>query len=200
MKIIDTVKEIGLFEEALNLYGVIGSTSVVEKAGAEMPLPTTDIRGVIPRIARWLLDFSKTRYLFLTPEIALIEEMAKQTNRPFEAIIIAPADLDIESRARLNNNLNNLPRCNSYQETVLVTIIEEHSYGMVFPSDTMIVVCGYDCGERMMVMEDTYRLLLENDKFYGKRAFIPYTSLNRYCRYTGWLEARASKLNERWRA
>lgn len=193
MKIMKTVREIGLFEEAINLSEVLGSNGIAEKVGAEMPLPSTDIREDVKEIASWLLAFNKKRYVFLTPEIALIEEMANQTDRSIEAIIIAPSDMDDESRERINNNM---PRFDS----VLVTIIEEYSFGMIYPSEAMFVTCGYECGGRMIVMTDTERLVQRNACFNGKIAFIPYVSISMYYRCNGWIEVRTSKMTDRWRA
>lgn len=70
-----TIREIGMFETAVNLAKVSGSADVVQKVGASMPLPDEGIGIRVGQIAEWLLDFGKSKYMFLTPEIALIEEM-----------------------------------------------------------------------------------------------------------------------------
>ena len=72
-----TAREIGLFETGINLSKVSDSNDVILKVGASMPLPDEDITDRISQIAAWLHAFGKSKYMFLTPEIALIEEMSK---------------------------------------------------------------------------------------------------------------------------
>ena len=100
-----TAREIGLFETAVNLAKVSNSADVIQKVGASMPLPDEGIVVRVGRVAEWLLSFGKDKYMFLTPEIALIEEMGKLSNKKTQVIIAVPCDLDSEAKERLKNNL-----------------------------------------------------------------------------------------------
>lgn len=186
-----TAREIGLFETGINLSKVCNSTDVIQKVGASMPLPDEDIVDRIPQIAAWLHSFGKSKYMFLTPEIALIEEMSKLSNQE-EVIIAIPCDLEEEAKERLRNNL---PR------NIEVTILEEPYFPQsFFPGNGLMVVCGYAAGGRPMVLPDTYRMVEHYSGFLGKKVFIPYKDLETAARYDGWLEVSQKRLSEKWRS
>lgn len=184
-------REIGLFETGINLSKVCNSTNVIQKVGASMPLPDEDIVDRIPQIAAWLHSFGKSKYMFLTPEIALIEEMSKLSNQE-EVIIAIPCDLEEEAKERLRNNL---PR------NIEVTILEEPYFPQsFFPGNGLMVVCGYAAGGRPMVLPDTYRMVEHYSGFLGKKIFIPYKDLETAARYDGWLEVSQQRLSKKWRS
>lgn len=186
-----TAREIGLFETGINLSKVCNSTDVIQKVGASMPLPDEDIANRVPQIAAWLHSFGKSKYMFLTPEITLIEEMSKYSNQD-EVIIAIPCNLEREAMDRLRNNL---PR------GIEVTILEEpyfpHSF---FPGNGLLVVCGYAADGRAMVLPDTYRMVEHYSGFLGKKVFIPYKELETAARYDGWLEISQQRLSTKWRS
>lgn len=186
-----TAREIGLFETAVNLAKVSNSADVIQKVGASMPLPDEGIGFRVRQVAEWLLSFGKSKYMFLTPEIALIEEMGKQSNSKTEVIIAVPCDLDMEAKERLNNNL---------PHGVVATVLEEPYFPQSFyPGNGMIVISGYMGGDRAMVMPDTYRMVEHYSGFLGKKAFVPYKELDVATRYDGWMEISQQRLNAKWR-
>ena len=191
MDIQKTAREIGLFETAVNLANVSSSADVIRKVGASMPLPDEDIGIRVGQIAEWLLSFGKRKYMYLTPEIALIEEMGRRSNGEAEVIIAVPCDLEQEARERLNNNL---------PHGVMVTVLEEPYFPQsFFPGNGMIVISGYSCGERAMVLPDTYRMVEHYSGFLGKRVFVPYKELDVAIRYDGWMEISQQRLSAKWR-
>lgn len=186
-----TAREIGLFETGINLSKVCNSTDVIQKVGASMPLPDEEIANRVPQIATWLHSFGKSKYMFLTPEIALIEEMSKYSNQE-EIIIAIPCDLEEEAKERLRNNL---PR------DIEVTILEEPYFPQsFFPGNGLMVVCGYAADGRSMVLPDTYRMVEHYSGFLGKKVFIPYRELDTAARYEGWLEVSQQRLSTKWRS
>lgn len=186
-----TAKEIGLFETALNLEKVRDSADVIQKAGASMPLPDEGIESRITQAAKWLIGFDKEKYMFLTPEIALIEEMGKLSNSKAESIIAVPCNLETEAKERLKNNL---PR------STAVTVLEEPYFPQSFyPGNGMIVISGYTGGNRAMVLSDTYRMVEHYSDFHGKKVFLPYIELDASTRYDGWMEISQQRLSAEWR-
>ena len=186
-----TAREIGLFETGINLSKVCNSTDVIQKIGASMPIPDEDIANRVPKIAAWLHGFGKSKYMFLTPEIALIEEMTKLPNQK-EVIIAIPCDLEGEAKERLRNNL---PR------GIEVTVLEEPYFPQsFFPGNGLMVVCGHSAGGRPMVLPDTYRMVEHYSGFLGKKVFIPYKELETAARYDGWLEVSQQRLSTKWRS
>ena len=80
----NVAREIGPLETAINLAQVSGSNDVIRKVGMSMPMPDSDIKQRVVNMAKWLLGYEKQKYMFLSPEIALIEEMAKQCHKSYE--------------------------------------------------------------------------------------------------------------------
>lgn len=174
------VGEIGLLEAGINLSKVCGSHDVLHTVGASMPLPDENIADDVPKIAAWLHGFGKKKYLFLTPEIALIEEMSKCADPAEEIIIAVPYSLEPEAKERLRNNLPG---------GIKVTILEEPYFPQeFFPSNSLIVVCGYSAGGRTMVLSDIYRMVEHYKGFLGKKVFVPFKKLDAAIRYDGWME------------
>ena len=192
MDIQKTAKEIGFFETAINLAKVSKSADVIQKVGASMPLPDEGIEVRTGQVAEWLLGFGKDNYMFLTPEIALIEEMGKLSSKKTEVIIAVPRDLDEEARERLKNNL---------PHGVSVAVLEEPYFPQsFFPGNSMMVISGYLGGGRAMVLPDTYRLVEHYSGFLGKKVFVPYKELDAASRYDGWMEISQQRISEKWRS
>ena len=184
-------REIGHFEMAINLAQVAYSDDVVKKVGDSMPLPNSDIKQRVEKLSKWLLEFGKQKYLFLSPEIALIEEMAKQSSTSIECIIAVPCDLEQDAKDRLKNNL---PRGTT------VSILEEPFFPQqFFPGNGILVISGYLAGDRAMALPDTYRMVEHYSSFLGKKVFAPYQELDASIRYNGWMEINRQRISEDWR-
>lgn len=191
MDIKKTAREIGFFEVALNAEAVGVTDSLREKVEAGFPLPSGNTRAVCDAAAQWLEGFNKQKYLFFTPEIALIEAMASCTDRYFEAIIMVPSDMDPESEERL---LNNLPR------SVSVHILKEPYFlNEFFPVNSMIVACGHTAGEHLKVLPETYRMIEHYSSFLGRQVFVPYVELSSAAHYEGWIETSSDRFSMKWR-
>lgn len=184
-------KEFGFFEACLNLEKVMDSKEVKEQAGADMPLPDGNVAKRIQAITSWLNSFGKTRYMFLTPELALIDELAKLSKND-EMIITIPHDMEPEVRKRLQNNL---------PKEINTSLLEEpFTLKGFYPSNSIIVICGYLGGGRPMVMYDTYRMAAHYSRtFYGRIVFVPFADLDSAVRYNGWRELDRSFYNTEWR-
>lgn len=187
-----TACEIGLFETAVNMSEILDSLSVAAKAGASMPLPAADIRDRIRKTAARLLGLKKKKYMFLTPEIAILEEMAALTPDSCpEAILALPCDMDAQSRKRLKNNL---PR------GIEVSLLDEPYFpDAFFPGNGAIVICGYTGGDRLMVLSGTYRMAEHYSGFLGKKVFVPYAEFDISVPCEGWMELNPFILTEEWR-
>lgn len=186
-----TAREIGLFETAINLAKVGYSQDVIQKVGASMPLPSEDILDRAKTAAEWLVRFGKRKYMFLTPEIALMDEMKELIDDDTEIILAIPSDMEHEAKDRLSNNL---------PQGMVVTVLEEPFFPESFlPGDSMLVICGYLGGGRAMALSDTFRMAEHYKCFLGKKVFVPYTELNAASRYDGWMELRQQKFSAIWR-
>lgn len=195
MDAIKTFREIGTFMANENIAAVLASEDVRAKVGAVMPLPGINFNESINKVADWLSSFGKCKYLFFSPEIALIERLSGCENKT-ESIIMVPCDMDQEVKSRLNDNL---------PKNMKVELLEETKYpeskGIDFrPRNGIIVISGYLAGERVMVLPETYRLINSyGTGFMGKMVFVPYTAIKESIRYVDWLEVEVDKFSEIWR-
>jgi len=191
MNLLKAVREIGFFEMSVNLTKVLDSAAVWSKAGALLPLPEAALADNIEKIAKWLASFGKSKYLFLTPEIALIERLAALCPQQ-EAMLLVSSDMEEDVCTRLKNNL---------PKRMKTSLLEEPFFPEGFyPQNGIIVACGYLAGGRAMVLPETYRMIDHYvGSFYGKKVFVPYTELAESTRYGGWLETSADKFGGIWR-
>lgn len=191
MDLLKSVREIGFFEMSANLTQVLNSEAIWSKAGATMPLPEAEIADHIEKVVKWLASFGKSKYLFLTPEIALVERLS-ELHPQQEAIMMVSCDMEEDVRTRLKNNL---------PKHMKVSLLEEPFFPEEFyPQNGIIVACGYLAGGRAMVLPETYRMIDHYaGGFYGKKVFVPYTELAEGTRYGGWLEASSDKFSRIWR-
>lgn len=184
------VREIGFFETSKNLVEVLNSEDVKEKAGTVMPLPGMDIVLDTEEIAKSLVECKKKKYIFMSPEIALVENMALMDDMG-EVIFLIPCGMEKEVEERLKSNL---------PKKMQVSIWKEPYFPEgVFPSNGMIIVCGYMAGNRLMVLPETYRMIEHYGGFGGKKVFIPYTHIPESIRYSGWMEININKFDVIWR-
>ena len=191
MDIISLTREIGLFETVNNFSGLNPDILAVT-LDDQMPLPAS--AGAIAPAADWLLSFGKKRLLFCTPELSLVETLAASSPRPLDCQFVLPFNLDPESRQRL---LSNLPK----HEKISVSTIQEPAFPDDFyPSNSMIVACGYLTGSRRaMVQSDTYRLLEHYKTFLGAIVFLPVFTTEDVSPYDAWLQVPQGIFTYEWR-
>ncbi len=190
----ETAREIGVMQQAANLWELRDSREIQRMAADYMPMPDGDMSARIDQIAEWLLSFGKTYYLFLTPEFALAKAMLRQDpNRNMEAIFMIPPTMETNTVDRIRSNLR--------RGGGISMLTERDSLDNFFPRNTMMVVSGYLGRDHMMILEnDIYRLTEQHSNgFYGRKAFVPYVELDEAIRYNGWMELSREKINAVWR-
>lgn len=193
MDIISLIREIGLFETVNNFVGV-DPDILAATLDDQMPLPPASAGAVAPA-ADWLLTFGKQNLLFCTPEISIVETLAASTTRPLNCQFVLPFNLEPESRERL---LSNLPK----HENISVSTIHEPVFpNNFYPSNAMIVACGYLTGKhRIMVLADTYRLLDHYKGFLGPIVFLPAFTTEDVSPYDAWLQVPQGIFTHEWRS
>lgn len=190
MDILKTVREIGFFETGCNLADVLNSDDVKKKVGDVMPLPKQKLIDNMLKIADWLAAFGKDKYMFLTPEIALVDQLAGRGEHQ-EAIFLIPCDMGGEVRDRLQGNV---------PKNMKVSLLEEPYFPEKFyPGNGILIVCGYAAAGRKMVLPETYRMLEHYSGFLGKKVFVPYVELEDAVRYDGWMEVGNERFSTVWR-
>ena len=190
MDMLKVVREIGFFETGKNLVNVLDSKDIKIKAGAVMPLPSENIITDTTEIVKYLLEFGKSKYMFMSPEIVMVEKLALMDSHG-EVIFLLPCDMKNEVKERIKDNL---------PKRMKVLVLEEPYFPeSFFPGNGMIIICGYMAGDRLMVLPETYRMLEHYSGFLGKKVFVPYTETANAVRYNGWMEVNSNKFNAIWR-
>lgn len=191
MDMLRTVREIGFWETGHNLEKVLRSDAVRRKAGETFPLPDKGVADSIERLAVYLAGLGKRKYMFLTPEIAVIEKLAALDKRGSEALILVPCDMEIEVKERLRDNL---------PKEMKVSLLEEPYFPKDFlPGNGVLIACGYITGNKAMVLSETFRMIEHYREFRGKKVFVPYVEMEGGVRYTGWKEISTEKFSMIWR-
>lgn len=186
MDILKTVREIGFFETSCNLAEVLESSDIWAKAGSMMPLPEHDVCRSVNDISESLAAFGKEKYMFLSPEIAVIDKLAEKKPGK-EAVILLPCDMDPDVKERVKANI---------PKSMNVYLLEEPYFPDAFyPGNGIIVICGYLAGGKMMVLPETYRMIEHYSGFWGKKVFVPYVELPDAVRYDEWLEICNEKIS-----
>lgn len=191
MDIIDTMKEIGIIETALNLATIGSRNSAIEKKVLpDAPFPPVDISQYIELITDWISGFGKKKFFFFTPELALIESLARKTTNA-ESFVAIPSDLDSDIEKNIKNNLPN---------SMKVSILNEPFFPPDFrPGNGIIIVCGWMNGKRLYVFKDTYRLIKHYSEFKGKKIFVPYVMKNGAYVSDNWIEVDGRFFTLNWR-
>lgn len=192
MDMMKTMQEIGHIQLGMNLAEVSDSCEIIWEVGTSMPMPDPDIANRVPDIVENIRSFRKNKYLFLSPEIALIQELGNQADPREEVFITIPGDLDADMQERIRNNI---PR------NIKVTVLSEYEpLPGFYPGNSMIVICGYAAGGRLMVTPETYRLVGRYSEFFIRKVFIPYREMEITEHYDNWMEISQDNLSVMWRA
>ena len=155
-----------------------------------MPLPYYSIEQDIREIATWIHSFNKKNIMFLTPEIALIDELLKYDNET-QFIIALPNFMEEETKENIINNNPDSKRVLFLQDSL--------SPSSFLPCNSLLVTCGFITGHCFMVLPETYSLNEKHHSFLGKKLFIPYTEFSEPIRYDDWIEINNDKFNQVWR-
>lgn len=191
MDSIKTSRELGFFEAARNISLVSDSQEVCTKVEQTMPMPGADFAPRISQVVDYILSFGKPNLMFLSPEIALVEEIAKRKIPGMHVVLTLPGDMDPDSRARLYTNI---------PEGISVQFLEENYFPGFRPSNGMVVSFGYMAGERLMVLPEGYRCIEKyHPKFYGRKVFVPYVVRENAARFGEWLEVNQNNFTDVWR-
>ena len=190
MDILKDVRRIGLFETSKNLVKVLSCEEVYNKVGEDMPLPYDSIEQDIKEIAKWINSFNKKNIMFLTPEIALIDELLKQ-NSETDFIIALPNFMDEETKENIINNNPDSKRVLFLQDSLSPSNFQ--------PYNSLLVTCGFIAGDHFMVLPETFGLNEKHNSFLGKKLFVPYTEFSEPIRYSNWIEINNDKFNQVWR-
>ena len=190
MVILKIAREIGCFETGYNIIQVLDNCAIAKKINKSMPLPDGTFIDSLENLSHWLASLGKKKFLFLNPEIAVIERLASIAPSDTEAIILVPDGMDNEMRERLSVNL---------PQIIKVSALPEPYFPNAFyPRNGVVIASGYLANNRPMVLPETYRLIDHYWGFKGKRIFIPYVTVPTPIPSNEWIEIDARKFSMIW--
>lgn len=188
MNLLNIPREIGFFEAAANLAAFGDSREVCSKAA--MPMPGGDFPLRTEAACDFLLRFGKRKFLFLSPEIALVDGLARKAGDVCEAFFAVPCDMEAEARERLRANL---------PKGMTVRLLDEPYFPEGFtPANGILVASGYLGGGRLLALPETYRMAEHYSSFWGKKVFLPYTIRADVARCPGWAELVSVRFDAIW--
>ena len=172
------ISEIGVIETAIDHVKYANDFQIVGDCSKYLPFPDLEFQDRMIRIAEHIKNLSKEKILLLTPEIALLDHLAKGDSIS-EVLVCIPADFDEETVERIENN---------FPDGIHVKIIEENGFPKDFkPSNAAIVAVGYADDDRAIILRDNYKMMNVYKDFYGMKILVSCQSDESSARPLGWI-------------
>lgn len=166
--VIETVQILSKFETDPDLYS---------DCSMYCPIPDPAFQINVEKTVDSLLSINKEKLLFLTPEIPIIEGLAKRSNPP-RIIVSLPSGLDSET---INSIRRNTP------DTIDVRFIGENDSPSDFTDkNAAIIVFGFSDGDRTLILNYNYRMMEHYKLFYGLRILVSCAANMSSARPLGW--------------
>lgn len=164
MNIKDTIDEIGIFETNIQIEKYLDDIDLLKCIETEMPIPTKcESKQIIDSKVDELIRLNKQNIFMLSNEISLIEKLSIYKNKISNIIVCLSRNLSEEQ-------INNI-KSNTSKNTNVVYINELDFPNIVKPSNSLILVVGYESGNNCIVTLNTYRMLEIYKSFLGKNCF-----------------------------
>lgn len=191
MNIIEDIRKVGMFEVAHNMIKAAGDSSR-SRLEDFMPMPGTDFDLRIKAAVDYLLSFGKSKIFLLSPEIAILDELAKRNISGLRIFVAIPSDMPTEMRERLYHNV---------PKDLTIQFVENlYCPGGFIPENGIIVSFGYSANGYLIVRPDCYHMNKVYSSFPGARVFVPYVELDEYLQCEGWVRIQPDTFTEVWRS
>lgn len=176
--------EFGLIETLKVLSKYISETDIIDDCCKFIPIPETGSFKNLENIKKSIGKLEKKRLLFLTPEIALIEEI-KDVSFVEDIIVCIPSEMDNETVERIANNI---------PSGIKTSLIREHEISLLRPfrpDNAAIVVFGFCDGTNALITDYNYRMMEYYDSFCGKKVLVSCGNGVTNQRPSGWIPVKA---------
>lgn len=171
------INETGVVETLYVLHNYTNSSEITNDASLHLPIPDDDIHNKLNSIVNSLAELKKKKFLFLTPEIAVIERL-DAVECVEEVIICLPSDYDEDTYERIFNNK---------PVNVKITFIKENEVPLDFNGkNAAIVAFGFCDDERALVLNYNYRMMERYKAFYGYKILVSCGNHMSNARPVGW--------------
>lgn len=152
MNLIDTIDEIGIFETNAQLYKYIDNIELMYNISKHVPISSdsSTLRSVNEVVIK-ILNLRKRNIMFLSNEIAILEEILKYRGYFDHIIVVLSSNLSMEQKKII---IKNSPNQN------IIKYINELEYPtLIKPKDSVIISFGYKNGNKCLLNKRSYEQL-----------------------------------------
>lgn len=165
MNLVDIIDEIGMFEinEQLNKY--IGNAQLMYDISKYIPvsLGLSTLPSVNEVVIK-ILNLQKRNIMFLSNEIAILEDILKYKEYFDNIIVVLSSALSCEQKEII---IKNSPDLN------IIKYINELEYPILIkPKNSVIISFGYKNGNKCLLSKKSYRTLEIYKDFLGEKVFV----------------------------
>lgn len=186
MNLIDTMDEIGIFETTTQLNKYIDNGELMYDISKFVPVSfdTTSLRSVNEVVIK-ILNLQKRNIMFLSNEIAILEEILKYKEYFDNIIVVLSSNLNREQREII---VKNSPNRN------IIKYINELEYPtLIKPKNSVIISFGYRSGDKCLLTKNSYRSLEIYKNFLGDKIFVSCFKESVNIRPKGWISVNVEK-------
>lgn len=186
MNLIDTMDEIGIFETTTQLNKYIDNGELMYDISKFVPVSfdTTSLRSVNEVVIK-ILNLQKRNIMFLSNEIAILEEILKYKEYFDNIIVVLSSNLNREQREII---VKNSPNRN------IIKYINELEYPtLIKPKNSVIISFGYRSGDKCLLTKNSYRSLEIYKNFLGDKIFVSCFKESVNTRPKGWISVNMEK-------
>ena len=165
MNLIDTIDEIGMFETTTQLNKYIDNGELMYDISKFVPVSSdASLLRSVNEVVIKILNLQKRNIMFLSNEIAILEETIKYKEYFDNIIVVLSSNLSREQKEII---VKNSPDRNT------VKYINELEYPtLIKPKNSVIISFGYKNGNKCLLNKKSYRTLEIYKEFLGEKVFI----------------------------
>lgn len=186
MNLIDTIDEIGIFETTTQLNKYIDNGELMYDISKFVPVSSdaSSLRSVNEVVIK-ILNLQKRNIMFLSNEIAILEETIKYKEYFDNIIVVLSSNLSREQKEII---VKNSPDRNT------VKYINELEYPtLIKPKNSVIISFGYKNENKCLLNKKSYRTLEIYKEFLGEKVFISCLDENISERPKNWISINGEK-------
>lgn len=165
MNLIDTIDEIGIFETTTQLNKYIENVDLMYDISRFVPVSSdaSSLRSVNEVVIK-ILNLQKRNIMFLSNEIAILEEILKYKEYFDNIIVVLSSNLSREQKEIIVKN--------SPDQNIIKYINELEYPTLIKPKNSVIISFGYKNGNKCLLNKKSYRTLEIYKEFLGEKIFV----------------------------
>lgn len=165
MNLIDTIDEIGIFETTIQLNKYIDYDELMYDISKFVPVSSdaSSLRSVNEVVIK-ILNLQKRNIMFLSNEIAILEEILKYKEYFDNIIVVLSSNLSREQKEIIVKN--------SPDQNIIKYINELEYPTLIKLKNSVIISFGYKNGNKCLLNKKSYRTLEIYKEFLGEKIFV----------------------------